>query len=275
VLLQPIAPGAAPSLDDEEAAAPRSLPPRKELRARTRELRGRMDELQRRLYAEGRQALLVVLQARDAGGKDGLIRRVFGGLNPQGCTVTSFGPPSARELRQDFLWRVHAAVPPVGTIGIFNRSHYEDVLVVRVRNLVPRESWSKRYEQIVSFERILHENRVTVLKFMLHVSRDEQARRLMRRLDDPRRNWKFDPGDIDDRARWDEYTEAYRDALARTSLADAPWFVIPADDKRVRDYLAAELVVEALERMSPEFPQANEENVRSYIDSLKAVDRGS
>jgi PPK2 family polyphosphate:nucleotide phosphotransferase len=275
VLLQPIAPGATPSLDDADAAPPESLPPRKELRARTRELRDRMDELQRRLYAEGRQALLVVVQARDAGGKDGLIRRVFGRLNPQGCVVTSFGPPSARELRQDFLWRVHAAVPPAGKIGIFNRSHYEDVLVVRVRNLVSRAIWSRRPEQIVSFERILHENRITVLKFMLHVSRKEQARRLTRRLEDPRRNWKFDPGDIDDRARWDEYTEAYKDALARTSLAHAPWFVIPADDKLVRDYLAAELVVEALERMSPEFPQANAENVQKYMASLKAADAGS
>ncbi len=267
MLLDPVAPGAAPALADEEAASPSGLPDRKALRKRIATLQERMDELQRRLYAERRQVLLVILQARDAGGKDGTIRRVFGGLNPQGCVVTGFGRPTERELRQDFLWRVHQAVPPVGKIGVFNRSHYEDVLVVRVRDLAPQEVWSRRYEQIVAFERILHENGVTILKFFLHISRDEQRRRLLRRLEDPSRNWKFDPGDIEDRRLWDDYTLAYQDAIARTTWEHGPWYVIPADDKRVRDYLAANLVVNALERMSPVYPQADSAVLR-YVEVL-------
>lgn len=267
MLLDAVAPGAAPALTDEEAAAPSELPERKELRKRIAGLHDRMDEMQRRLYAERRQVLLVILQARDAGGKDGTIRRVFGGLNPQGCVVTGFGQPTERELRQDFLWRIHQAVPPAGKIGVFNRSHYEDVLVVRVRNLASQDLWSRRYEQIVAFERILHENGVTILKFFLHISRDEQRRRLLRRLEDPRRNWKFDPGDLEDRRLWNDYTTAYQDAIARTSWEHGPWYVIPADDKRVRNYLAAELVVHALERMNPEYPQADSTVLR-YVETL-------
>ncbi len=269
MLLDPVAPGAAPALTDEEAAAPAGLPQRKELRKRISSLHERMDEMQRRLYAERRQVLLVILQARDAGGKDGTIRRVFGWLNPQGCTVAGFGRPTERELRQDFLWRIHQAVPPAGKIGVFNRSHYEDVIAVRVRELVPRDVWSRRFEQIVAFERILHENGVTILKFFLHISRDEQRRRLLRRLEDPRRNWKFDPGDIEDRRLWDDYTMAYQDAIARTTWEHGPWYVIPADDKRVRNYLAAELVVSALERMGPDYPQADS-TVMRYVEALTA-----
>jgi PPK2 family polyphosphate:nucleotide phosphotransferase len=268
VLIPPVHKGSTPKLKDDDAAPPGGLPSRKELKQQLKELRTTLDGLQRRLYAESARTLLVVLQARDAGGKDGTIRRVFGGLNPQGCWVTSFGKPTERELRQDFLWRVHQAVPPSGKIGIFNRSHYEDVLVVRVRGLAKESVWSPRFDHINAFERILHENGVTILKFMLHISREEQRRRLLRRLEDPRRNWKFDPEDLDDRNRWDEYTRAYQDVLSRTSTPHAPWFVIPSDDKRTRDYLVAERVVQALVEMDPHFPRASE-SVKQFVDALR------
>jgi PPK2 family polyphosphate:nucleotide phosphotransferase len=230
------------------------MPKEDEVRKQLAKLGERMDQLQNALYAESKRAVLVVLQARDGAGKDSTIRRVFGRLDPLGCTVSSFKAPTALELSHDFLWRVHQAVPAKGTIGVFNRSHYEDVLVVRVHRLVPEEVWRPRYEQINQFERLLTQNGVSILKFFLHISKEEQRERLRERLDDPAKYWKFNPGDLGEREKWDEYTMAYRDMLSRTSTADSPWFVVPADRKLPRDVLVAQVVVEALEGLDPRFP---------------------
>jgi PPK2 family polyphosphate:nucleotide phosphotransferase len=241
-------------LSDAEARVSGGVPNEDELRKRLARLCARMDEFQNALYAESKQAVLVVLQARDGAGKDSTIRRVFGRLNPLGCTVTSFKAPTPLELSHDFLWRVHQAVPARGTIGVFNRSHYEDVLVVRVHRLVSEEVWRPRYEQINQFERLLTRNGVGILKFFLHISKEEQRERLRERLDDPAKYWKFNPGDLGEREKWDDYTLAYRDMLSLTSTPDSPWFVVPADKKLPRDVLVAQVVVEALERLDPRFP---------------------
>jgi PPK2 family polyphosphate:nucleotide phosphotransferase len=253
--LSPVPPGGSVPLTPEAARLPNDAEIRKEdLKGRLDELTARLNELQIALYAEGRRALLVVLQGRDTSGKDGAIRRVFGGLNPQGLTVTAFKVPTPVELSHDFLWRAHLAAPRRGTIGVFNRSHYEDVLVVRVKQLVPESVWRPRFEQINQFERILVENGTTILKFYLHISREEQKERLLARLSAPEKYWKFNPGDLEDRALWDQFTVAAEEMLARTSTDVAPWFVVPADRKPVRDVLVAEEVVAALERMGPRFP---------------------
>lgn len=256
--LSPVPPGAQVRLRDEDARHLEDMP-KAELLARLRTLTDRLDELQMRLYAEAKRAILVVLQGRDAAGKDGTIRRVFGPLDPQGVTVSPFTAPSARELRHDYLWRVHHAVPGKGEIGIFNRSHYEDVLVVRVDRLVPEAVWRPRYEQINRFERILVENDVSILKFFLHISPAEQRVRLLARLDEPAKYWKFDEGDLRKRREWDAYTEAYEEMLSRTSTAEAPWYVVPADRKPVRNVVVAEVVVDALERLDPRYPEAPRE----------------
>jgi PPK2 family polyphosphate:nucleotide phosphotransferase len=214
----------------------------------------RLDKLQYLLYADHKRALLIVFQGLDAAGKDGTIRHVMSRVNPQGCRVTAFKPPSPEEAAHDFLWRVHQAVPPYGDIGIFNRSHYEDVLIVRVHNLVPKEVWSERYEQINRFEAILHENNVRILKFFLHISKDEQKKRFMERMDDPDKRWKISQADFDERKFWDEYTQAYEDALARCSTKRAPWFVIPADKKWFRNLAVSHIIVETLEEMHLKFP---------------------
>ncbi|HEX2204922.1 MAG TPA: polyphosphate kinase 2 family protein [Longimicrobium sp.] len=257
--LKPIEPKSRVRLRDQDAHAPRGHPSEEELEARLDKLTGRIDELQHALFAEGKRAVLVVLQGRDGSGKDGVARKVFGPLDPQGCHVTSFKAPTEDELAHDFLWRVHKATPARGVIGLFNRSHYEDVLVVRVENLVPPKVWKRRYEQINHFERILAQNGTTVLKFFLHVSRDEQKARMIARLDDPTKNWKFSPGDLEVRGKWDAYTDAYRDALTRCSTPWAPWYVVPADDKDVRNYLIARTVYETLRRMKPKYPKADPE----------------
>jgi PPK2 family polyphosphate:nucleotide phosphotransferase len=217
----------------------------------------RIGEAQKVLFADGGHALLVVLQGRDAAGKDGTIRKVFSAVNPQGCSVSSFKVPTEIERRHDFLWRVHQVVPPKGMIGIFNRSHYEDILVPRVHELVPKKVWSARYDQINDFERILTDNGVTILKFMLHVSRKEQKARLTERLTDKTKNWKFNAGDLDERKRWDEYTKAYRGILANTSTKYAPWYIVPADDKDVRDLLVARTIADALEDLDLRYPKAD------------------
>ena len=252
--LEPVPTATAVRLTDEGAAPPHGAPSKEDALARVAKLTDRMDKLQEPLYAEGKRALLVVLQGRDTSGKDGVIRRVFGPLNPQGFTVASFKAPTPLELAHDYLWRAHQAVPPRGGIGVFNRSHYEDVLAVRVHLLVPESVWRPRYEQINQFERMLFENGVTILKFYLHVSREEQRRRLLARLEDPTKYWKFSSGDLGERDRWDAYTEAYEEVLARTSTATAPWYVVPADEKWLRDLLVAEVVAETLERLDPKYP---------------------
>jgi PPK2 family polyphosphate:nucleotide phosphotransferase len=252
--LEPIPVSTAPALDDAAAAPPPDAPDRQHLRQALSDIGKRMAKLQAALYAEARRALLVVLQARDTGGKDGAIRHVFGPLNPMGVEVTSFKAPTPVELSHDYLWRVHQRVPPRGMVGVFNRSHYEDVLVVRVHRLAPEHVWRARYDQINAFERHLADNGVTILKFCLHISREEQRQRLVARLRDPSKNWKFNPGDVEERERWDDYTAAYADAIRFTSTPWAPWYLVPADRKPVRDVLVAEVVADALERMAPQYP---------------------
>ena len=253
MLLVPVAPGAQVRLRDEDARLSEDLP-KSELNDRLRKLTDHMDELQSALHAASKHAVLVVLQGRDAAGKDGTIRRVFGPLDPQGLVVTAFKAPSAEELAHDYLWRVHRAVPARGEIGLFNRSHYEDVLVVRVDQLVPESVWRPRYEQINLFERLLIQNGVVILKFFLHISRAEQRERLLARLSDPAKYWKFDKGDLEKRREWDAYTAAYEEMLGRTSTPEAPWYVVPADQKPVRNVAVAEIVVDALERLQPRYP---------------------
>jgi PPK2 family polyphosphate:nucleotide phosphotransferase len=214
----------------------------------------RMDNLQYRLYAERKRGLLIVLQGLDAGGKDGTIRHVMSGMNPQGCQVTSFKVPTAVEAAHDFLWRVHRAVPELGEVGIFNRSHYEDVLVVRVHKLVPREVWSRRYEQINDFEFMLSENGIKTLKFFLHISKDEQRKRLLQRIDDPERQWKISEADFRERKFWDDYTASYEDAMAKCSTKHSPWFIIPSNKKWFRNLAVSHIIVETLDEMNPKFP---------------------
>jgi PPK2 family polyphosphate:nucleotide phosphotransferase len=215
----------------------------------------RLTELQDVLYAEGRHALLIVLQAMDAGGKDGTIRHVMSRVNPQGCSATGFKAPTAEELSHDFLWRLHKVVPGKGRIGIFNRSHYEDVLVVRVHKLVPKAVWSARYDHINAFERLLGDGGVTILKFYLHISKDEQKRRLEERVRDPDKLWKVNPTDFEERKRWDEYMDAYEDALSKCSTEWAPWYVIPADKKWFRNLAVSQVIVEALEGLKLRYPK--------------------
>jgi PPK2 family polyphosphate:nucleotide phosphotransferase len=224
-------------------------------KAETASLAREIDALQDRLYAEGRRALLVILQGTDTSGKDGTIRGVFNATGPLGVSVTAFKRPTEDELAHDFLWRAHLACPKRGTIGIFNRSHYEDVLVVKVRGLAPAEEIERRYEQINAFERMLSENGTRILKFMLHISRKEQGERLQERLDDPRKNWKFNPGDLEDREHWDAFERAYEVMLHRCSTAWAPWHVVPADRKWVRNAVIARIVKATLEEMDPRYPQ--------------------
>ncbi|AHG88534.1 polyphosphate:nucleotide phosphotransferase, PPK2 family [Gemmatirosa kalamazoonensis] len=266
--LAPVPLGERPDLDDRDAAPPRWAPDRDDLRDATHELLDRLGELQASLYADGRRALMVVLQGRDASGKDGVIRRVFSALNPQGSQVARFEAPTPLDRRHDFLWRVHAVVPPHGIVGIFNRSHYEDVLVARVRGLVPESTWRRRYAHINAFEQLLADEGVVQVKLCLHISREEQRQRLLERVDDPSKNWKFREGDLDDRALWSEYTAAYRDALAQTSTTWAPWYVVPADDKRARDWLIADLLVRTLERLDYRPPVARPELVAKWRQAL-------
>ncbi|MFZ0637899.1 MAG: polyphosphate kinase 2 family protein [Candidatus Acidiferrales bacterium] len=214
-----------------------------------------LDTLQLTLYAEKKHALLAVFQAMDAGGKDGTIRQVMSGLNPQGCRVTSFKQPSAEEAAHDFLWRMHKAVPEIGEIGIFNRSHYEDVLVVRVHDLVPKEIWSKRYDEINHFEKFLTENRVTIVKFFLHISKEEQKKRFLERIDDADKRWKISLTDFAERKYWDDYQEAYTDILRRCSTDEAPWYIIPANKKWFRNLAVSRILVETLDDLKMKFPK--------------------
>lgn len=229
---------------------------RKNAEREFRELCDELAELQRRLYAEGKHKLLIVLQAMDAGGKDGTIRKVFGGVNPQGVRVTSFKKPSENDLAHDYLWRIHRTVPATGMIGVFNRSHYEDVLVVRVEELVPKDVWKLRFDQINEFEKMLTETGTTILKFYLHVSKEEQAERFQKRLDNPQKNWKFSFDDLEKRKQWDSYMKAYEDVLSRCTTDWAPWHVIPSDQKWYRNLAIARTVVGTLRALNPQFPKA-------------------
>jgi PPK2 family polyphosphate:nucleotide phosphotransferase len=224
--------------------------------ARLGKNRKHLSGLQYQLYAESQRALLVVLQGIDAGGKDGTVSHVMTGMNPQGVTVTAFKVPEGPEKRHDYLWRVHNAVPEYGKIGIFNRSHYEDVLVVRVHNLVPQVVWSKRYRQINDFERMLSENRVHVVKFLLYIGKEEQAKRFRARLEDKTKSWKFSEADIKERAYWDQYIQAYNAALRKCTTPQAPWYVIPANKKWFRNLAVSEILIHTLESMKMKFPKA-------------------
>jgi PPK2 family polyphosphate:nucleotide phosphotransferase len=226
----------------------------KELEKQRRRIQG----LQARLYAENERGLLIVLQAMDTGGKDGTIKHVFSGVNPQGCRVSSFKTPSAEEANHDFLWRYHKSAPARGRIGIFNRSHYEDVLVVRVKDLVPDAVWRERYHQINDFERNLSNDGITVLKFFLHISKDEQKRRLQSRLENPDKRWKFSSADIKERAFWDDYQTAFEDALTNCSTEHAPWYVVPANKKWYRNLVVARTIADTLTAIGPQFPPAEE-----------------
>ena len=220
----------------------------------TREQVARMERLQYRLYADANQSLLVVLQGLDAAGKDGTIRHLFSGMNPQGVSVFAFKEPTEPELEHDFLWRVHRHAPGNGEVVIYNRSHYEDVLVARVHKLVARQVWSKRYDLINAFEQMLAENRTRILKFYLHISPGEQLARFKQRLDDPARHWKISESDYSERALWPQYIEAYQDALAATSTSWAPWFVIPADHKWFRNLAISQIVADAMDDMGLKLP---------------------
>jgi PPK2 family polyphosphate:nucleotide phosphotransferase len=215
---------------------------------------GRLEELQELLYAEHKHSMLVVLQGMDSAGKDGTIRRVFKGVNPQGVRVASFKIPSVQELDHDFLWRVHEQAPARGEIVLFNRSHYEDVLITRVHGLIPKAVWERRYSEINEFERTLTEEGTTVLKFFLHISRSEQKRRLKERLDDPTKHWKFREGDLQERRRWSAYMHAYEEALAKTSTPWAPWYVVPSNRKWFRDLYVSERIVSALAKLRMRYP---------------------
>jgi PPK2 family polyphosphate:nucleotide phosphotransferase len=240
---------------DKEAAQPR-------LQA----LRRRLSELQELLYAEHQRSLLIVFQAMDTGGKDGAMENLLTGVNPAGVHVATFKAPSAEERNHDFLWRIHAQTPKRGHIGVFNRSHYEDVLITRVHGLIDEPTWKQRYDDINNFEALLANEGTHILKFFLHISKEEQAERLQARLDDPATNWKFDPNDLKERALWDDYQEAYEDAVRHCSPGHAPWFVIPANHKWARDLAITEIVVAALEDMNPQPPKVSFDPKQQVIE---------
>ena len=239
---------------DPDTTAPFST--KKKAEKRLEELHEQLSDLQENLYAEHRQSLLLVFQAIDTGGKDGTIRNLLTGVNPAGVEVAAFKAPSAEELNHDFLWRIHQRTPGRGHIGVFNRSHYEDVLVTRVHGLIEPHTWQQRYQDIANFEQLLTRSGTRVLKFFLHISKDEQARRLQARLDNPQKRWKFEPGDLQERQLWDAYQTAFQEALAATATAECPWYVVPANTKWARDLAIAELVVAALAEMNPQPPAA-------------------
>ena len=252
-----VAPGA--SVDLAKVSTDATLGFHKEsAEAELEEVKLRLDLLQQRLFAEQRRSVLLVLQAMDAAGKDGTIRHILSGLNPAGVRVTGFKAPGGPETQHDYLWRVHAACPAKGELGVFNRSHYEDVLVVRVHELVPAKQWKRRYRHIREFERMLVDEGTTVVKCFLHVSKDEQADRLQERLDDPEKRWKFRKGDLDDRARWKDYMAAFEEAIRETSTKEAPWFVVPADRNWVRNLAVAKILLHTFEQIDPRIPDPEE-----------------
>ncbi len=252
-----LAPGAKPSLKDHATDA--TLGWEKEwAKEELEKVKAQIDVLQARLYAEEKRSVLLVLQAMDAAGKDGTIRAILSGLNPAGVHVTSFKVPGGPETQHDYLWRVHAAAPAKGHIGVFNRSHYEDVLVVRVKGFAPKKVWAKRYEHIREFEQLLADEGTRIVKCFLHVGKEEQRERLQERVDDPEKRWKFRMGDLEDRTLWPKYMAAFDEALERTSTKDAPWYVVPADRNWVRNLAVAKILLGVLEEMNPQLPPPEE-----------------
>jgi PPK2 family polyphosphate:nucleotide phosphotransferase len=250
-----VAPGQPPRLDQRDTAAKLGFDNKEHARATLAELSAELDALHQRLWAEARRSVLLVLQGMDASGKDGTVRGVLSGLNPQGCRVAAFKEPSPGELAHDYLWRVHAECPPRGQLGVFNRSHYEDVLAARIGGAVTPEQCRLRYRHIQEFERMLTEEGTTLVKVFLHLSKEDQRARLQARLDDPTKRWKFKPGDLEVRGHWDEYMAAYEEVIAQTSTEPAPWHVVPAGRKWVRDVAVATLLVATLRRLDPQYPQ--------------------
>ena len=230
-----------------------------EAKQRIQDLNAELETLQELLYAQCKHKVLIVLQGMDTSGKDGVIRHVFEGVNPQGVRVASFKVPTAPELAHDYLWRIHQQVPGRGEMVIFNRSHYEDVLVVRVHNLVPPEQWKRRYAQISRFEQMLVEEGTTILKFFLHIDAEEQRQRLLARLDEPSKQWKFNPGDLKERQLWGEYQKAYEAVLSKTSQKEAPWIIVPANRKWYRDLIISAALVDTLKGLKMAYPQPAED----------------
>jgi PPK2 family polyphosphate:nucleotide phosphotransferase len=220
-------------------------------------LKKRLEELQEKLFASNSRALLIVLQAMDGSGKDSATKQLFAGCSPNGVRVSYFKAPSSLELSHDFLWRIHECCPPKGIVGIFNRSHYEDVLITRVHGFVDKKTVQSRFEQIRNFEAMLSDNGTTILKFHLRISKEEQAVQLQERIDDPTKRWKFNPGDLDERKLWDKYMSAYEDAINATSTTAAPWYVIPSDKRWYRNFVMTGIIVAALEAMNLEYPAGN------------------
>jgi PPK2 family polyphosphate:nucleotide phosphotransferase len=253
-----IAPGAKVRLDKLDPAATDGMH-KQQGREASLELTKDLEAMQELLYADGRHKVLVILQGVDACGKDGTIRSVFEGVNPQGVKVASFKKPTDEELAHDYLWRVHARLPRSGEIAIFNRSHYEDVLVVRVHDLVPRERWQKRYDQIRAFEQMLVDEGTTIVKFFLQVSKEEQKVRLQERIDNPAKRWKFSRADLGERKLWDEYAAAFEDMLTKTSTKDAPWYVVPADRNWYRNLVVSQVLVDTLRKLELRHPPAEED----------------
>ena len=222
-----------------------------------RELREELCVMQNLLYAEGKQKLLVVIQAMDTGGKDGTVKSVFSKVDPQGIEVSSFKGPSKEELSHDYLWRIHQHAPASGMIAVFNRSHYEDIIAVQVKKIFPESVWSKRYRHIVEFERMLADEGTKIVKIFLHISKEEQRERLQARLDEPAKNWKFNPGDLDDRARWDDFMSGYEDLISKTSTDYAPWYVVPADRKWYRNLVVSQIIIDALKSLDMSYPEVD------------------
>lgn len=264
--LHQLMPGNPVSIRDLPTSGEEFRSDRKNVEKEFKKLRDEMIEWQNVLYAEGKQKLLIVLQAMDAGGKDSTIRKVFKGINPQGVQVTSFKKPSEEDLGHDYLWRIHKEVPQAGMIGVFNRSHYGDVLVVRVDQLVPEEVWKERYDQINEFEKLLSDTGTVILKFFLHISKEEQKERFEDRINFPDKHWKFDHNDLIKRKQWDQYMEAYEDVLNRCTTEWAPWYVIPADQKWYRNLAIAEVIVETLRKMNPQHAIVEEDLSGIQID---------
>jgi len=251
-----VSPGARPELAARSPEDTLGLESKEVARERRTELVDRVGALQERLFAEGSRSVLLVLQGLDGSGKDGVIRGVFTGINPQGCHVSSFRVPSSTELAHDYLWRIHAALPPRGVIGVFNRSHYEDVVAVRLHRIAPETVWSRRPGHIREWERMLVDEGTSLVKVFLNVSKDEQRERMQERIDDPNKRWKFRKDDLEVRRRFDEYLAAWEDVIGETSTEWAPWHVVPADRNWVKSTAVAALLVDALERLDPRFPDA-------------------